>query len=62
MLFSSGRGLVAGVCLAASLFLTAPASATTIDDVSFGPTWYGETQTPASLRGRVVVIEFWGYN
>lgn len=47
----------------AALCLLAPfAEATTIDDLSLGETWYGEALKPADLKGRVVLVEFWGYN
>lgn len=56
------RAAVAGLSLLAVLLMAPLASATTIDDLTLGETWYGEPLKPADLKGRVVLVEFWGYN
>jgi hypothetical protein len=38
------------------------AAATTIDDLELGDCWMGEKWDKESLKGRTVLIEFWGYN
>ncbi len=53
--------------LTALLFTAAPAWAagatTTLQDAfKFGEHWYGPEYSMADLKGRVVLIEDWGYN
>lgn len=40
----------------------APSGDYTIDNLSLGEHWYGEDLTVGDLKGRVVLIEFWGKN
>ncbi len=60
------RGITRVAATAAlALTLLAPAaaaSATTLDDLRLGEVWYGDPVTPDQMKGRVVVVEFWGFN
>ncbi len=47
---------------AAVLLLAAAAGAATIDDFTFGETWWGDAYKPEELKGRVVLVDFWGVN
>ena len=38
------------------------AGAQGLDELSLGETWYGEHWDVADLKGRVVLMEIWGYN
>ncbi len=51
-----GGVLAAGVLV----LLASVASATTIEDFTFGATWWGDEYKPEELKGRVVVVDFWG--
>lgn len=33
-----------------------------LEGVSLGEYWYGPNLTSGDLKGRVVLLEFWGYN
>jgi hypothetical protein len=51
-------GLAAGVVVAAAGL----AQGATIADLELGELWMGEAWDQASLKDRVVLVEFWGYN
>ena len=43
--------------------LAAPAArAATLDDLELGERWMGEAWDKEALKGRTVVVNFWGYN
>lgn len=46
--------------LLALVLLASVASATTIEDFSYGATWWGDEYKPEELKGRVVVVDYWG--
>lgn len=59
----SGRVGLASLFLLAFLAAAAPtASAVSIEDLSLGDTWWGDTHKVEDLKGRVVIVEFWGFN
>lgn len=64
MMFPRARALATGLVLAAAALACAasPAAATAIEDLQLGDLWYGPPITPDGLKGRVVVVEFWGFN
>lgn len=55
-----GRTLLWGG--AALLLLTSVAGAATIDDFTFSGTLWGDDYRPEELKGRVVLVDFWGVN
>lgn len=40
----------------------AEAKVTSLEGVNLGQHWYGPKYTEDDLKGRVVMIELWGYN
>ncbi|MBL4844221.1 MAG: hypothetical protein JKY65_01735 [Planctomycetes bacterium] len=52
------------VALGLMLSLGGPAFAKveSLDGVNLGEHWYGPKRTEADLKGRVVMIEEWGFN
>ena len=62
MRLSLRHGFAAALVLATAVAAAPAASATTIQDLTLGDTWYGEPITQDGLKGRVVVVEFWGFN
>ena len=48
--------------VATLLLLAVAAGAATIDDFTFGETWWGDAYKPGELKGRVVLVDFWGVN
>jgi hypothetical protein len=60
---------LAAVSVAAIPFLTAsnaaraePKGEAAFDGVTLGEHWYGQDVSVDDLKGRVVLLEFWGYN
>ncbi len=59
----SGRLGLASLCLVAFVAAAAPtASAVGIEDLTMGDTWWGDTYKIDDLKGKVVIVEFWGFN
>jgi hypothetical protein len=59
------RTAICAAALGMLLALTASAFAQggrNLQDVTFGETWMGDDWDVAELKGRVVVVEIWGYN
>lgn len=55
-----GRTLLRGG--AVLLLLATVAGAATIDDFTYGETLWGDEFKPEELKGRVVLVDFWGVN
>ncbi len=56
----NGRSVFRGG--AALLLLASVACAATIDDFTFSGTLWGEDFKPEDLKGRTVLVDFWGVN
>ena len=53
-------GLAVALLVIASL--AAPAQAQDLDKLRLGDHWYGDAWDTQSLKGRVVLMEIWGFN
>ena len=54
--------MATAVGLLVSLSGVAFAKVESLDGVTLGEHWYGPKRTEADLKGRVVMIEEWGFN
>lgn len=56
------RQVLAIVALTALCSAAAADGVTSLEGANLGTHWYGPNYTLDDLKGRVVVIEMWGYN
>lgn len=56
------RQLLTALAVLAFAAGTAQAQVTSLEGISMGTHWYGPEYSADDLKGRVVMVENWGYN